>query len=61
MNKIVICFLIRIPNDELIRFANEIVNQTKEFNIYIMIDDNSSLSDQLYFIQINNKELFSFY
>jgi hypothetical protein len=61
MNKIAICFLTRIPNDELIRFANEIVNQTKEFDIYIMIDDNSSLSDQLYFIQINNKELFSFY
>ncbi|CAF3873044.1 unnamed protein product [Adineta steineri] len=59
MNKIAVCFLTRIPNNELIRFANEIINRTEELDIYVMIDDNTfqlPLFDKLHFLQINNEE-----
>jgi hypothetical protein len=59
MNKVAICFLTQIPNDELIHFANEIITRTKELHVYIIIDDNSyqpPLFDTLKFIQIDNEE-----
>ncbi|CAF1025041.1 unnamed protein product [Adineta steineri] len=59
MSKIAVCFLTRTPNNELIRFANEIIVQTKELDVYIMIDDNTyqpPLSDALHFIQIDDEE-----
>lgn len=59
MNKVAICFLTRIPNNELIRFANEILTRTKELDVYIMIDDNCyqpPFSNTIHFLQIDNQE-----